>query len=124
MVSKSQESQMIRLMIQCLSDLGLNKTAQTLENESQVKLESSQVSAFRSAILDGDWNNLDEYFALLTIDEKSINNVKFLIYKQKYLEFLEMGNVKDALYTLRHELTPLGVESKQLHKLSRFLNIF
>lgn len=121
MVSKSQESQMIRLMIQCLSDLGLSKTVQTLENESQITLESLQVSEFRTAILNGDWNNLDQYFGLLKIDINVINNVKFLIYRQKYLELLEKSHVKDALFTLRHELTPLGVENKELHKLSSLI---
>lgn len=123
MVSKSQESQMLRLMIQYLSDLGLNKTVQALENESQITFESAQVSQFRSAILNGNWDELDQYFSLLQINEKFIKNVKFLVYKQKYLELLEQSLVKDALYTLRHELTPLGVENKELHKLSSLIMV-
>jgi hypothetical protein len=121
MVSKNQESQMIRLMIQCLSDLGLSKTVTALENESQLSYESDQVSQFRSAILNGAWNELDEYLVLLQMDEKHFKNVKFLVYKQKYLEFLEKSLVKDALHTLRHELTPLGVENKELLQLSSLI---
>lgn len=45
--------------------------------------------------------------------------MKFLIFEQKYLEFLEDGKVLDALHVLRNELTPLQHNIDKVHILSR-----
>jgi WD40 repeat protein len=47
--------------------------------------------------------------------------VKFLLYQQKYLEYLEQGNTVLALSCLRNEITPLNRESSKIHKLSTYL---
>lgn len=44
--------------------------------------------------------------------------VKFLIYSQKFLELLETRKVKEALHTLRYELTPLNQSPEKLHRLA------
>ena len=43
---------------------------------------------------------------------------KFLIAQQKYLEYLELGQQKKALNTLRQELAPSTKDSEVLHNLS------
>jgi hypothetical protein len=47
--------------------------------------------------------------------------MKFLIFEQKYLEYLEDGKVLDALHVLRNELTPLQHNIDKVHMLSRYL---
>lgn len=46
---------------------------------------------------------------------------KFLIAQQKYLEYLEVGNQKKALHTLRTDLATIAKDSELLHTLSGFM---
>lgn len=48
-----------------------------------------------------------------------LQDAKFLISQQKYLELLEAGQTTTALHVLRNEIAPLDVDSDQLHLLSR-----
>ena len=57
-----EREQVTRILIQGLEDLGYTSAAQTLTQESGFELESSNASAFRSAVLAGAW---DEAEALL-----------------------------------------------------------
>lgn len=43
---------------------------------------------------------------------------KFLVSQQKYLEYLELGQQKKALSTLRMELAPVAKDQEVLHSLS------
>lgn len=49
-----------------------------------------------------------------------VQEMKFLILEQKYLEFLEDGRVLDALHVLREELTPLQHNTSRVHEISRY----
>jgi hypothetical protein len=53
----------------------------------------------------------------------SVQDAKFLISQQKYLELLEAMKTTSALQVLRNELAPLSVDSDQLHTLSRLYYI-
>ena len=53
-----------------------------------------------------------------------LQEMKFLILEQKYLEFLEDGRALDALHVLRNELTPLQHNIDRVHVLSRYLPIY
>ncbi|KZP21210.1 WD40 repeat-like protein [Athelia psychrophila] len=48
-----------------------------------------------------------------------MQEAKFLIHQQKYLELLEAGRTTTALTVLRNELAPLDFDQDQLHFLSR-----
>ena len=50
-----------------------------------------------------------------------LQEARFLISQQKYLELLEAGKTGSALNILRQELAPLNVDSDQLHSLSRWV---
>ncbi|KAL9048504.1 MAG: hypothetical protein Q9162_007699 [Coniocarpon cinnabarinum] len=50
-----EKEQVARILIQGLQDLGYSKAAETLVDESGHELESSSATAFRNAILGGDW---------------------------------------------------------------------
>jgi hypothetical protein len=49
-----------------------------------------------------------------------LQDAKFLISQQKYLEHLEMGRTAMALHVLRNELAPLHTDPESLHPLSRY----
>ena len=46
------------------------------------------------------------------------HQARFSIAQQKYLEYLELGQQKKALNTLRQELAPVVKDSEVLHNLS------
>lgn len=48
-----------------------------------------------------------------------LQEAKFLISQQKYLEYLEKGKTTMALHVLRNELAPLHTDPELLHPLSR-----
>lgn len=50
-----------------------------------------------------------------------LQEMKFLLLEQKYLEYLEEGLVLEALQVLRNELTPLGHNTGRVHQLSAFM---
>jgi hypothetical protein len=50
-----------------------------------------------------------------------LQDAKFLISQQKYLEYLESGKTAMALHVLRNELAPLQTDPDLLHPLSRFV---
>lgn len=47
-----------------------------------------------------------------------LTQMKFIILEQKYLEYLEKGQVVDALQVLREELSPLQYNIERVHLLS------
>ncbi|KAE9984746.1 hypothetical protein EG328_008364 [Venturia inaequalis] len=48
-----------RVLIQSLTDLGYHTSATALSRESGFELEGPTVAAFRSSVLDGDWQNAE-----------------------------------------------------------------
>jgi hypothetical protein len=50
-----------------------------------------------------------------------VQEARFLISQQKYLELLEARKTTAALQVLRNELAPLNVDPDQLHSLSRYI---
>jgi hypothetical protein len=53
-----------------------------------------------------------------------LQETRFLISQQKYLEHLEMGRTAMALHVLRNELAPLHTDPELLHPLSRYIISF
>jgi hypothetical protein len=117
-----------------------SESAATLEAESGYSMEAPEVSEFRQYILDGSWilaeaalmrlgvsddegllvNRSPEETCRYLIDCFILQDAKFLISQQKYLELLESQKTTAALHVLRNELAPLNVDPDQLHTLSRF----
>lgn len=133
-----------RLIIQGLLDLGYHESAEKLTQESGYELESPIVAAFRRAVLQGDWreaesllfgstpaengggvniSNRESYRVggLECAEGADLNEMKFRLREQKYLELLEDGDRASALNVLRQELTPLHQDIGKLHYLSRYV---
>jgi len=116
------KKELVRLLIQSLNSLGYKKSADFLEKDSGISLQSDQVNQFSQSVIDGDWDRVESllpYLKLKSIDEE--NNVKFLIYSQKYFEYLEKKKIKEALQCLRSEITPLSRDPKKLQTLTSLI---
>uniref|UniRef100_A0A6E8VQ36 CTLH domain-containing protein n=1 Tax=Anopheles coluzzii TaxID=1518534 RepID=A0A6E8VQ36_ANOCL len=117
----------VRLIGQHLKDIGLERSAEMLMQEAGCCLEHPAASKFRIHVLSGDWNKADhdlqELQSLVDIrsDRASLNEMKFLLLEQKYLEYLEEGRPIDALHVLRNELTPLQHKTPRVHQLSSYM---
>lgn len=47
-----------------------------------------------------------------------LQEMRFLLLQQKYLELLEDGKVLEAVHCLRYEITPLRFKTHRVHQLS------
>ncbi|XP_039284126.1 WD repeat-containing protein 26 isoform X2 [Nilaparvata lugens] len=119
------DQDIVRLIGQHLKTIGLNRTADLLMQESGCRLDHPAAAKFRQHVMDGDWNkadnDLNELKSLLESSSQRLNEMKFLLLEQKYLEFLEDGRLYDALHVLRNELTPLQHNTDKVHQLSSFM---
>lgn len=124
-----------RILIQSLTDMGYNSAATHLSQESGYDLESPVVTAFRSAVLQGEWTEAEELLFGVSTEQAGaninrnglelqpgadMNVMKFELRRQKFLELLEQQDTGRALMVLRLELTPLYQDTAKLHFLSRY----
>lgn len=119
-----KRDEVVRLMIQALRYYGYGQSAAQLESESKILLESAPVVAFRDAVLQGRWVEVEALLSKLQIgllEEHKLKNVKYLIRRQKFLELLEEGKVKEALICIRTEITPMQDDSLKLSKLTSLM---
>lgn len=111
-------SELVRLITQSLKTLGYGESATQLEAESKIECEPSETTAFKNAVLGGDWPQAMALLDSLQILPEKLKAVKFELLEQKYLELLEARQLKDALFCLREEISPLEHEVDRLHTLS------
>lgn len=124
-----------RILIQALSDLGHHAAAESVSADSGYELESPTVAAFRSAVINGSWDEAEKLLfgpaeadgrdgvgnGLLLVEGADPDSMRFRIRQQKYLELLEHRDLRQALSVLRTELTPLNQDPQQLNFLSTLL---
>ncbi|KAF2841192.1 WD40 repeat-like protein [Patellaria atrata CBS 101060] len=139
-----------RIIIQGLTDLGYNEASKILSRESGFELEGPTVAAFRSAVLNGQWEEAEHLLfgseSSPESDGVSISNgskknwspsrhgggltlaeganhseMLFWMRQQKYLELLEGRDLAGALAVLRQELTPLHQDGARLRALSSLI---
>ena len=96
-----KRSDVVRLVTQCLQGLGYHSAASKLEQDSGILLLAEPVQRFRQGILEGQWDGMDGLVDEMRLHANCRAHVRFLIYRQKYLELLEEGRVPDALRCLR-----------------------
>ena len=95
-------------MTQCLTTLGYQQTADTLQQESGILLLSEPVAKFRAAVLAGEWEAAESFVDALGFATRAGRlAADFMLARQKYLELLEAQRSEDALRCLRCQLAPL-----------------
>ncbi|RMX57360.1 hypothetical protein pdam_00016009 [Pocillopora damicornis] len=119
-VPRSDED-VVRLIVQHLQGLGLNKSVDVLMQESGCRLEHPSAAMFRESVMAGDWERADailKELRPLVENKEDISKMRFCLLEQKFLEFLEEENRIEAVYCLRTELTPLKCNRERVHQLS------
>lgn len=121
--------------------MGYHSAAQSVSKDSGYELESPTVAAFRSAVIEGSWEEAERFLfgatpaagapnragngshgnGLVLVEGADGDAMRFCIRQQKYLELLERRDYRQALSTLRTELTPLNQDAQKLHFLSSLL---
>ena len=77
----------IRLIEQALHGLGFKDVAKQLEATSGVRHQAREVTQFRDAILQGEWDQAVDLLSRLKLgNSESLQRAKFLVLEQKYLE--------------------------------------
>ncbi|KAJ3021612.1 hypothetical protein HKX48_008181 [Thoreauomyces humboldtii] len=115
------QDELVRLMVQSLQGMGLRESADALQSESGLSLESPVVSAFREGVLSGDWDKVMRALPSLDINSRDIQIVRFMLLEQRYLEALEAGTMAVALEVLRQDLSPMEMNTKRIHQLASFM---
>ena len=121
---------LLRLVVSTLHELGLEESAQTLMREGGVAVESKGAEELRAAVADGQWAAAEASVALLGItvpgvhessdievQQGSIRQALFLLRRTNFLELLASNQPNAALATLR-TLAPLAPTPADLHALA------
>lgn len=135
--SGHDREEMTRLLMQALSEMGYQEAAASVGRDSGIELENPTVSAFRRAVLEGDWTRAEELLdgavfagddtgtssggGLILAPNANKNKMRFVMRQQKYLELIQVRDTQRALVTLRTELTPLCQEQHTLQVLAGLL---
>ncbi|CAG8446282.1 13569_t:CDS:10 [Acaulospora morrowiae] len=100
----------IRMVIQYLSDEGYTASKMTIYDEANVKWHEREervveLKRLKKAVLDGDWTEVDK----LCVKPLVKNHKSFLyaVYKQQYLEHIENQEIQKAFTFLNKRLKPL-----------------
>ncbi|GJQ08520.1 hypothetical protein GpartN1_g311.t1 [Galdieria partita] len=113
------KDQFTRLVIQAIQSLGYPSVAKQLEEQSGLCALDGQVAEFCDCIFSGEWSRAAQHVLHLGLeDAQALDQVRFLIYEQQYLETLEKGDLEGALHCLRSEVTPLCSDMKRLQRLT------
>ncbi|CAN6657653.1 hypothetical protein TRVA0_030S00452 [Trichomonascus vanleenenianus] len=111
------KSEVTRLLIQALYDLNYSSIAKQLQEESGCRIESDEVSHFQTAVLNGQWNLALAAIQTLDLAEnKNVDEMKFLIYRENLLEELLNDNQTSALHILRSHISRLSCDSPEFKK--------
>lgn len=106
------KSEVSRLILQTLIDLGYSDVASLLGQKSGLSIELPVVTQFRSAILSGDWDVSETLLSNIklrpTADRKYMS---FLIRRQQFLELLEAKDTKAAMTILRTKISTLPTQN-------------
>lgn len=112
------DGDLVRLLLQALTEHGYTKTADTLQQESGIVLELPNVTGFRRAILDGNYDRTLELLPKFTTDLTVISRVIFLVERERYLELLTKRHIKEALSCLRNAVTPNTSDASEVQILA------
>ncbi|ODV88979.1 hypothetical protein CANCADRAFT_132560 [Tortispora caseinolytica NRRL Y-17796] len=112
-------TEVTRLMIQALSDIGYSDLATSLEKASGYSIETPEVASFRKAILSGDWDDVEARIRMLELKPGvDVESLVFSVHRQKFLELLQAKEVQKAMVVLRTQLSTYQSDLSKLHHLS------
>ncbi|BAM42268.1 uncharacterized protein TOT_040000637 [Theileria orientalis strain Shintoku] len=98
------KSQLLRVVMQLLKDMGYRKTFEVLQEESSCCYQSSETNQLENFILSGKLHEAKSVLCRLKLDENISNACKFLVSQQIFLESLYHNNLEEALKVLREHM--------------------
>ena len=117
----SREKELIRVIGQFFSEVGLPETAKCLVRESQCRLEHPAATKLRHHVINGNWRSaeacLDELQNTLN-HNTHLQRMRYLLYEQKYLELLDDSRIVDAIKCLRKDLAKIPGKQSRCHYLA------
>ena len=120
-VYTSREKELIRVIGQFFSEVGLPETAKCLARESQCRLEHPAATKLRHHVVNGNWRSaeacLDELQNTLN-HNTHLQRMRYLLYEQKYLELLDDSRIVDAIKCLRKDLAKIPGKQSRCHYLA------
>ena len=60
------KDELVRIMMQALAKMGMERTLHTLKEESNISMEKDSMVHLRTAVLQGDWNEAVEVLRLIS----------------------------------------------------------
>lgn len=116
-----KKSDLIRIMVQSLHEIGCKKSADLLEEESGVRLEEPFVAKFRRCVLGGDWKSVNVLLPRMKLSPGNLLKGEVMTMEQEFLEYLELGQMKEALSTLRNRIALSHPDRERLNHLSSLM---
>ncbi|CAK9137724.1 unnamed protein product [Ilex paraguariensis] len=116
--------ELLRLIIQGLYALDYNTSAASLETESNVSYESSELKRLRSQVLEGNWERCIEILVEIKEylkNEETRAKALSLILCQCIRECMSRDDYISAVMALRKDFSELGVSQEKIHHLARVL---
>ncbi|KAK4479269.1 hypothetical protein RD792_014780 [Penstemon davidsonii] len=102
-----KRDELVRILGEALYSLGYKRTGDCLEAESGIQSHSRVVKLFIQKIIEGKWDESLASLHGISIAYANISALPFLlILEQKFFRLLEEGNFREALKTLRDDITP------------------
>lgn len=123
-LKNSIDRDIIRIIGQQLREYGLDRTVDTLMQESGCKLDHPSAAKFQTHIMSGEWREAEsdlQDLRTLISSSQALLEMKFLILEQKFLELLDDEQSKEGLLCLQTELTPLNHRINRIHELTMFV---
>ncbi|AFZ81121.1 WD-repeat domain-containing protein [Theileria equi strain WA] len=110
------KSQLLRIVMQLLYDLGYRKTLEILQEESLCLYHIPEVQQLEKQILFGDIFEAKLLLKKLNLQGNILEACKFLSSQQLFLEFLYNGDAENALKILRDHLAPEAFDSDSIER--------
>jgi len=108
--------QIVRLMVQAMESYGFPQSARSLELESGVALHpppAREALDLQTCLLHGNWQRVE---SLLHSASWATDRMRYLAYKQMYLEMIQAGNLKAATRCFKNNLQPAARSLSWAHK--------
>jgi len=124
-VDAFERRELILVLLQTLSSLGLQSAKEKLEQESGIILEIEPVKKLHRAMLSGEWDDVPRLFDQLGSEATPVaRGFRLLAGEQKYTEELSRGDHSAALKTLREDLAPAAWDAASEARVHRLALLF
>ncbi|KAI3806108.1 hypothetical protein L1987_22000 [Smallanthus sonchifolius] len=114
-----KKHEFVRILIQCLYSLGYDKSAASLESESEISCKSSEFKLLESLVLGADWEGcIANIYGIKEMTDEQRDTALFLVSKQYFLECLGRGDDSLALSLLHKQISKLQVGREKVQMLA------